>query len=54
MPAQIFSPDVRLTILATALGFMVLEYLLGRLASHDTHDLREVRPPSPSPLGRTW
>ncbi|CAM5767010.1 sterol desaturase [Labrys miyagiensis] len=41
MPAQIFSPDVRLTILATALGFMVLEYLLGRLASHDTHDLRE-------------
>ncbi len=28
----------RLMLLATALGFMGLEYFLGRLAHHDTHD----------------
>lgn len=36
-------PTTRLTILAVAVGFMVLEYLLSRLAHHDeqTHDLAE-------------
>ena len=34
-------PEIRQTMGALALGFMVLEYMLGRLARHDTHDLRE-------------
>lgn len=36
-------PALRLTVLAVAIGFMVLEYLLSRLARHDgeTHDLAE-------------
>jgi sterol desaturase/sphingolipid hydroxylase (fatty acid hydroxylase superfamily) len=36
-------PAMRLTILAVALGFMALEYLLSRLAHHDeeTHNLAE-------------
>ncbi|SON54403.1 Fatty acid hydroxylase superfamily protein [Hartmannibacter diazotrophicus] len=35
--------SLRLTVLGLALGFMLLEYLLSRLASHDheTHDLKE-------------
>lgn len=37
------NPAMRLTILAVAIGFMVLEYLLSRLTHHDeeTHDLAE-------------
>jgi sterol desaturase/sphingolipid hydroxylase (fatty acid hydroxylase superfamily) len=37
------NPTIRLTVLAIAIGFMVLEYLLSRLAHHDaeTHDLAE-------------
>jgi sterol desaturase/sphingolipid hydroxylase (fatty acid hydroxylase superfamily) len=37
------NPALRLTILAVATGFMVLEYMLSRLAHHDdrTHDLAE-------------
>ena len=31
----------RIVLLATALGFMALEYAIGRLVHHDTHDLRE-------------
>lgn len=40
---KLFSPGTSLTILALAVAFMVLEYLLARLAFHDTetHDLRE-------------
>jgi sterol desaturase/sphingolipid hydroxylase (fatty acid hydroxylase superfamily) len=41
-PAPFFlNPYVRATILATALGFMALEYGLGRLADRGTHDWRE-------------
>lgn len=37
------NPAMRLTILAVAVGFMILEYLLSRIAHHDreTHDLGE-------------
>lgn len=37
------NPALRLTVLAVAVGFMLLEYLLSRLAHHDeeTHDLAE-------------
>ena len=37
------SPNTRLTILAVAVGFMLLEYLVSRLTDHDkeTHDFRE-------------
>lgn len=37
------NPSARLTVLAIAVGFMLLEYLLSRLAHHDdeTHDLAE-------------
>ncbi len=40
---ELFGPGASLTIVALALAFMVLEYLLARLASYDieTHDLRE-------------
>ncbi len=41
MLAHVVSPEIRLVILATALGFMALEYILGRLADRDTHDLKE-------------
>ncbi|WP_413987768.1 sterol desaturase family protein [Labrys okinawensis] len=41
MLAHIFGLEVRLIILATAVGFMVLEYALGRLVHHETHDLKE-------------
>ena len=34
-------PAVRLTLLAIVLGLMVLEYLIGRLVRHHTHDLAE-------------
>jgi sterol desaturase/sphingolipid hydroxylase (fatty acid hydroxylase superfamily) len=39
-----FDPATRLTILAIAMGFMALEYLLSRLVAHDeeTHDLAET------------
>jgi len=39
-----FDPATRLTILAIAMGFMALEYLLSRLVAHDeeTHDLSET------------
>jgi sterol desaturase/sphingolipid hydroxylase (fatty acid hydroxylase superfamily) len=33
--------DINTRLLATALGFMGLEYFLGRLTHHDTHDLLE-------------
>ena len=36
--AGYFATSSRLMLLATALGFMGLEYFLGRLAHHDTHD----------------
>ncbi|MFH1344718.1 MAG: sterol desaturase family protein [Pseudomonadota bacterium] len=36
-----FDPSLRLMVLATAFGFMGLEYLVGRLTGHDTHDWRE-------------
>jgi sterol desaturase/sphingolipid hydroxylase (fatty acid hydroxylase superfamily) len=39
--ASYFEVSTRLMILATSLGFMGLEYFLGRLAQHDTHDLHE-------------
>lgn len=37
------NPSLRGTILALAIGFMILEYILSRLANHDeeTHDLAE-------------
>lgn len=38
---MLFDPVTRMIILATAFGFMALEYGLARLADHDTHDLRE-------------
>jgi sterol desaturase/sphingolipid hydroxylase (fatty acid hydroxylase superfamily) len=34
--------STRMIVLSTALGFMVLEYGLGRLARRDTHDWRET------------
>jgi sterol desaturase/sphingolipid hydroxylase (fatty acid hydroxylase superfamily) len=34
-------PAIRATVLGVAVGFMALEYLLGRLTEHDTHDLKE-------------
>ncbi|CDZ38296.1 Sterol desaturase family protein [Neorhizobium galegae bv. officinalis] len=34
-------PSLRLGILIIAASFMLLEYLIGRLAHHDTHDLKE-------------
>jgi sterol desaturase/sphingolipid hydroxylase (fatty acid hydroxylase superfamily) len=37
----LLDPYVRAVILATALGFMVLEYALGRLAHRESHDWRE-------------
>jgi sterol desaturase/sphingolipid hydroxylase (fatty acid hydroxylase superfamily) len=37
----LLDPYVRAVILATALGFMVLEYALGRLAHRSSHDWRE-------------
>ena len=37
----LLDPYVRAVILATALGFMVLEYALGRLAHRPSHDWRE-------------
>jgi sterol desaturase/sphingolipid hydroxylase (fatty acid hydroxylase superfamily) len=39
--ASLFDFNTRLLLLATALGFMALEYFLGRLAHHDTHDAFE-------------
>jgi hypothetical protein len=36
-----FNIGTRLTILLVAIGFMALEYGLGRLADHDSHDWRE-------------
>jgi hypothetical protein len=36
--AGLFDINTRLMLLATALGFMVLEYFLGRLTHRDTHD----------------
>ncbi len=34
-------PSLRAGILIIAASFMLLEYLIGRLARHDTHDLKE-------------
>ncbi len=34
-------PSLRVAIAVIALAFMLLEYLIGRLAEHDTHDLKE-------------
>ncbi|WP_368911315.1 sterol desaturase family protein [Taklimakanibacter deserti] len=44
MDAILPNPAMRLTILAIALGFMILEYMLSRLVHHDTdtHDLAET------------
>ncbi|MGC2774209.1 MAG: sterol desaturase family protein [Bradyrhizobium sp.] len=36
------APSMRMIVILTALGFMMLEYGLGRLARRDTHDLRET------------
>jgi hypothetical protein len=36
--AGLFDINTRLMLLATALGFMGLEYFLGRLTHRDTHD----------------
>jgi sterol desaturase/sphingolipid hydroxylase (fatty acid hydroxylase superfamily) len=40
---NLLNPAMRLTIVAVAIGFMVLEYFLSRLSDHDheTHDLAE-------------
>jgi hypothetical protein len=37
------NPNMRLTILTVAVGFMMLEYLVSRLTDHheQTHDFRE-------------
>ena len=37
----VLDPSMRSLIVATALGFMALEFALGRLAHRDTHDWRE-------------
>jgi len=37
----VLAPSTRGLIVATALGFMALEYALGRLVHRDTHDWRE-------------
>lgn len=34
-------PSLRVGFLIVAVSFMLLEYLIGRLARHDTHDLKE-------------
>jgi sterol desaturase/sphingolipid hydroxylase (fatty acid hydroxylase superfamily) len=39
--SSLFGHQARFIVLATALGFMALEYGLSRLARHDAHDLRE-------------
>ena len=41
LAALVFDPSTRILIVATALGFMALEYALGRLVHRDTHDWRE-------------
>ncbi len=38
---SLLDPHVRLAIVATAIGLMILEYGLGRLAHRDSHDWRE-------------
>ncbi|KGE02363.1 sterol desaturase family protein [Rhizobium sp. YS-1r] len=38
---SIVDPSVRGGILVVAASFMLLEYLIGRLAQHDIHDLKE-------------
>lgn len=38
---HLLEPHVRLFVPAISIGFMALEYALGRLAHHDTHDLKE-------------
>jgi sterol desaturase/sphingolipid hydroxylase (fatty acid hydroxylase superfamily) len=40
-PTSPLDLHMRMIVLATALGFMALEYALARLAHHDSHDLRE-------------
>jgi sterol desaturase/sphingolipid hydroxylase (fatty acid hydroxylase superfamily) len=37
-----FEPQMRLIVAMTALGFMALEYALGRLVHRETHDLGET------------
>jgi len=39
--STLLDPSTRRLIVATALGFMALEYALGRLVHRDTHDWRE-------------
>lgn len=41
LASLVLDPSTRSLIVATALGFMALEYALGRLAHRDTHDWRE-------------
>ena len=36
-----FGTNLRLMVVVTAIGFMILEYFIARLTSHDTHDWRE-------------
>jgi sterol desaturase/sphingolipid hydroxylase (fatty acid hydroxylase superfamily) len=36
-----FTANLRLMAVATAISFMILEYFIGRLTRHDTHDWRE-------------
>jgi sterol desaturase/sphingolipid hydroxylase (fatty acid hydroxylase superfamily) len=54
MPELMGNPTARLAVLAVAIGFMVLEYLLGRLAHHDgrTHDFAESAASFGVALGR--
>jgi sterol desaturase/sphingolipid hydroxylase (fatty acid hydroxylase superfamily) len=44
---------LRMVILATAMGFMALEYLVARLARRDSHDLRESAASLGVALGRS-
>lgn len=36
-----FDPTIRMMVAVTAISFMGLEYLIGRLTRHELHDLRE-------------
>lgn len=42
MPLLASVPSMRFSILAVAVSFMLLEYLIGRLVHHDLHDARET------------
>ncbi|TCU20577.1 sterol desaturase family protein [Rhizobium sullae] len=42
MPPLDSVPSMRFGVVAVAASFMLLEYLIGRLAHHDLHDIRET------------